>query len=168
MVGDACLHRSWFPAQQMLAGRSTWTAAPPHQPQLEISPAGCRRPWPPPPPPAVTARNQLAGLREMLPRPRSDRGSEARPCSGMRGAARTRARFQDASSRAHRPLINYPARTRRQARPQESWKWAVGVFPGLCTTQLNGHEFEQTQGDSEERGSLVCCSPWGRKESDTN
>ena len=168
MVGDACLRRSWFPAQQMLAGRSTWTAAPPHQPQLEISPTGCRRPWPPPPPPAVTARNQLAGLRAMLPRPRSDQGSEARPCSGMRGAARTRARFQDASSRAHRPLINYPARTRRQAQPQESWKWAVGVFPGLCTTRLNGHEFEQTQGDSEERGSLVCCSPWGRKESDTN
>ena len=25
--------------------------------------------------------------------------------------------------------------------------------------QLNGHEFEQTQGDSEGQGSLVCCSP---------
>ena len=33
--------------------------------------------------------------------------------------------------------------------------------------QLNGHEFEQTQGDSEGQGSLMCCSPWGRKESDT-
>ena len=32
--------------------------------------------------------------------------------------------------------------------------------------QLNGHEFEQTQGDSEGQGSLVCCSPWGCKESD--
>ena len=31
---------------------------------------------------------------------------------------------------------------------------------------LNGHEFEQTPGDSEGQGSLVCCSPWGRKESD--
>ena len=30
--------------------------------------------------------------------------------------------------------------------------------------QLNGHEFEQTLGDREEQGSLVCCSPWGRKE----
>ena len=29
---------------------------------------------------------------------------------------------------------------------------------------LNGHEFEQTRGDSEGQGSLVCCSPWGRKE----
>ena len=32
--------------------------------------------------------------------------------------------------------------------------------------QLNGHEFEQTWGDSEGQGSLACCSPWGRKESD--
>ena len=31
---------------------------------------------------------------------------------------------------------------------------------------LNGHEFEQTPGDSEGQGSLVCCSPWGEKESD--
>ena len=30
--------------------------------------------------------------------------------------------------------------------------------------QLSGHEFEQTQGDGEGQGSLVCCSPWGRKE----
>ena len=29
--------------------------------------------------------------------------------------------------------------------------------------QFNGHEFEQTLGDS---GSLVCCSPWGHKELD--
>ena len=26
---------------------------------------------------------------------------------------------------------------------------------------LNGHEFEQALGDSEEQGSLACCSPWG-------
>ena len=32
---------------------------------------------------------------------------------------------------------------------------------------LNGHEFEQIPGDSEGQGSLVCCSPWGPKESDT-
>ena len=32
---------------------------------------------------------------------------------------------------------------------------------------LNGHEFEQTPGDCEGQGSLECCSPWGRKESDT-
>ena len=30
--------------------------------------------------------------------------------------------------------------------------------------RLGGHEFEQTLGDNEEQGSLVCCSPWGCKE----
>ena len=34
-------------------------------------------------------------------------------------------------------------------------------------SQLNGHEFEQSLGDSEGQGSLVCCSLWGCKESDT-
>ena len=29
--------------------------------------------------------------------------------------------------------------------------------------QFNGHEFEQTLGDSKGQGSLACCSPWGRK-----
>ena len=29
--------------------------------------------------------------------------------------------------------------------------------------QLNGHEFEQTLGDSEEQGSLKCCNPWGHR-----
>ena len=32
--------------------------------------------------------------------------------------------------------------------------------------RLNGHEFEQTLGDSEGQGSLVCCSSWGRKQLD--
>ena len=31
----------------------------------------------------------------------------------------------------------------------------------------NEHEFEQTLRDGEGQGSLACCSPWGRKESDT-
>ena len=29
--------------------------------------------------------------------------------------------------------------------------------------RLNGHESEQTPGDGEGEGSMVCCSPWGRK-----
>ena len=33
--------------------------------------------------------------------------------------------------------------------------------------QLDGHEFEQAPGDGEGQGSLVWCSPWGRKELDT-
>ena len=31
---------------------------------------------------------------------------------------------------------------------------------------LNEHDFEQTLGDSEGQGSLLCCSSWGHKESD--
>ena len=33
--------------------------------------------------------------------------------------------------------------------------------------RLNEHEFEQSLGDDEGQGSLVCCSPWGHEESDT-
>ena len=33
--------------------------------------------------------------------------------------------------------------------------------------RLDGHEFEQAPGDSEGQRRLACCSPWGRKESDT-
>ena len=33
--------------------------------------------------------------------------------------------------------------------------------------RFSEHESEQTLGDGEGQGSLVCCSPWGHKESDT-
>ena len=33
--------------------------------------------------------------------------------------------------------------------------------------RLDGLEFEQALGVGEGQGSLVCCSPWGCKESDT-
>ena len=33
--------------------------------------------------------------------------------------------------------------------------------------QLDGHEFEWTPGVGDGQGGLVCCSSWGRKESDT-
>ena len=32
--------------------------------------------------------------------------------------------------------------------------------------QLDGHEFEQAPGVGDGQGSLVCCTPWGHKESD--
>ena len=32
---------------------------------------------------------------------------------------------------------------------------------------LNGREFEEARGVGDEQGSLACCSPWGRRESDT-
>ena len=31
--------------------------------------------------------------------------------------------------------------------------------------RLNGHEFEQASEVGDGQGSLVCCSPWGHKES---
>ena len=34
-------------------------------------------------------------------------------------------------------------------------------------TESNGHEWEQAPGAGDGRGSLACCSPRGRKESDT-
>ena len=36
-------------------------------------------------------------------------------------------------------------------------RWMVGWHH-----RFNGHEFEQTPGDSGQ-GSLACCSPWGHK-----
>ena len=44
--------------------------------------------------------------------------------------------------------------------------WSFGETVGWHH-QLNGHEFEQTLGDSKGQESLACCSPWGHKESDT-
>ena len=34
--------------------------------------------------------------------------------------------------------------------------------------ELSRHEFEQAPGEGEGQGSLLCCSPRGRKESDMN
>ena len=33
--------------------------------------------------------------------------------------------------------------------------------------RLNGHEFEEVPGVDDGQDNLVCCSPWGHKESDT-
>ena len=33
--------------------------------------------------------------------------------------------------------------------------------------RLNGYKFKQAPGVGDGQGSLVCCSPWGCKESDT-
>ena len=37
----------------------------------------------------------------------------------------------------------------------------------LAKSLLKEHELEQTLGESEGKGSLVCYSPWGPKDSDT-
>ena len=51
-------------------------------------------------------------------------------------------------------------RRRRQQRTR--WFKMVGWHH-----QLDGHEFEQALGVGDRQGSLVCFSPWCRKESDT-
>ena len=33
--------------------------------------------------------------------------------------------------------------------------------------QMDGHDFDQGLGVGDGQGSLVCCSPWGHKDSDT-
>ena len=38
---------------------------------------------------------------------------------------------------------------------------------GWRAPRLDGCEFEQSLGVDDGQESLVCCSPWGRKESDT-
>ena len=52
-----------------------------------------------------------------------------------------------------------------EGRKRRGWqriRWSEGI-----TESINGHEFEQIPGDDEGHGSLVCCSPWDRKELDT-
>ena len=49
----------------------------------------------------------------------------------------------------------------RRRRGQHRMRWLDGI------TEFNGHERRQTRRESEGQGSLACCSPWGRKESDT-
>ena len=51
----------------------------------------------------------------------------------------------------------------RRRRGRQRVRWLDGIINSVD----DGHEFEQILRDSEEQGSLVCCSPWGRKESDT-
>ena len=46
-------------------------------------------------------------------------------------------------------------------------KWATENEMAGWRHRLNGHECKQTLRDSEGQGGLVCCSPWGHKESDT-
>ena len=46
-------------------------------------------------------------------------------------------------------------------------KWVTGDEMVGWHHWLNGHEFEQTQGDSEGQGSLAFCSPLGHKELNT-
>ena len=53
----------------------------------------------------------------------------------------------------------------------KDWRWEEKGMTDNETVGwhhwLDGHEFEQALGVGDGQGSLACCSPWGRKESDT-
>ena len=49
----------------------------------------------------------------------------------------------------------------RRKRGQQRMRWLDG------TTNSMDNEFEQIPGVSDGQASLVCCNPWGPKESDT-
>ena len=63
---------------------------------------------------------------------------------------------------AHRELM--PVRNRALDRAL-TWEINYDEMIGWHH-QLNGHKFEQALGDGDGQGSLVCCNPRGRKESD--
>ena len=48
----------------------------------------------------------------------------------------------------------------RRRREQQRMRWLAGI------TNSIGHKFEQALGVGDGQGGVVCCSPWGRKESD--
>ena len=59
---------------------------------------------------------------------------------------------------------------RKDPHAGEVWRQEKGMTESEITgwhDRLNRQEFEQALGVGERQGSLMCCSPWGRKESDT-
>ena len=52
-----------------------------------------------------------------------------------------------------------------EGRRRRGWQDEMDEMVGWHL-RLNGHEFEWTLGVGDGQGGLVCCSPWGHKESD--
>ena len=65
--------------------------------------------------------------------------------------------------------IKQPTKSQCKINPEKRKRWLENqcLASDHLNIELNGHEFEQTPGDSEGQGSLACCSVWGRKELDT-
>ena len=71
----------------------------------------------------------------------------------------------EAKRRGQKPINYKKAPDAGKDRGQEGKRATENEMVGWHH-QLNGHESEQTPGDSGGQRSLACCSPWGRKESD--
>ena len=54
-----------------------------------------------------------------------------------------------------------PGKIEGGRRGQQRMRWMDGWHH-----RCDGHEFEHTLGVGDGQGGLVCCSPWGHKESD--
>ena len=61
--------------------------------------------------------------------------------------------------RSHHPQV------KAAARPADSQDWDRAQCRGAWVLE---DEFEQAPGVGNAQGSLVCCSPWGLKESETS
>ena len=87
--------------------------------------------------------------------------------------AQSRTRLKQLSMHAYNTLASWCREPIHCKRP---WRWEIWRQKEKRAAEdemvgwhhwLNGHESEQTAGDSEGQGSLACCSPWGCKELDT-
>ena len=54
----------------------------------------------------------------------------------------------------------------KRKRGQQTMRWLDSNINFNDNTKFNEYEFEQTPRDSEGQRSLMCCSPWGRKQLD--
>ena len=78
-----------------------------------------------------------------------------------------------ADAEAEIPILGPDAMNWLFGKDPEAWKDWRQEEKGMTKVEmvgwhhrLNGHEFEQASGVGDGQGSLPCCSPWGRKESD--
>ena len=63
------------------------------------------------------------------------------------------------------PWTEEPGRLQPMGSQRVRHNWPTFTFI-RCHLQLNGYKFEQAPGDGEGQGSLACCSPCGRKDSE--